>query len=111
MGWWALIRIALVFGLLYVAVPFWVHHRSHRRSGWTADAAESFGWLCFVLQVSISVLGKIHLALPGAVTTIYSAWVLANLLRHRAHVAFEGRTWVTSAARLLTLAEHFRIQA
>src|SRR5712691_8213077 len=92
MGWLALIRLAVIFALSFVALPVWAA-KGQSRANPVRLVARSFIWLSFFLHFSIAILGAIRLALPGAVLLLYLLWIAALFLWGRPSVLVDSDAW------------------
>ncbi|MGH9719921.1 MAG: hypothetical protein ACRD8O_06890 [Bryobacteraceae bacterium] len=102
MGWFALIRVALAFTLLYVAFPAF-SFGSRTNAHWTHTAAVAFARTSSIMQFAVLLLGIAGLGLPGAVWFAYIAAIAIVALKER-----RSMSWLVAATRVLEWAERFR---
>src|SRR5712692_6759382 len=107
MGWLALIRLAVIFALSFVALPVWAA-KGQSRANPVRLVARSFIWLSFFLHFSIAILGAIRLALPGAVLLLYLLWIAALFLWGRPSLLLDADAWRLRTARLIGRLEELR---
>lgn len=73
-----LVRLTLVFVLVYVLLPGLALRAGRARRPWYDDAVAGFVRVSFLFQVAAMILGAWKLCLPGSMGGLYAIWLAAT---------------------------------